>query len=133
MQTTTRTVYLQRKRRRTRNKILRTIYAYKNLIAVIALSAMLITLSATITIWATNYQNSHAMRDFGRTKFFTSYTVQNHDTLWDISSEMIRTNPEYPDVKSYMNEVISINDLTFDGQIKYGEKLILPYFSENVQ
>ena len=59
-------------------------------------------------------------------KYYTSITVEEGDTLWDIAG--IYMSDEFSSVKKYIDEVKSINHLT-GNKIYAGEELIVPYYS----
>ena len=61
-------------------------------------------------------------------KYYTSITVQNGETLWDIADEYIDYN-EYSGKNAYIAEVQSINHLDHNSTIKAGQSLIVPYYS----
>lgn len=73
------------------------------------------------------YVDSFGEKDLGRQKYFTQYEVQNGDTIWDISSDMVKINPEYNSVRAYAAEVMQINHC--GENITSGNILILPYYS----
>ncbi len=61
-------------------------------------------------------------------KYYTSITVESGDTLWDIADKYIDYN-EYRDKNEYIKEVRSINHLSYNCDIQYGQILIVPYYS----
>ena len=99
----------------------------KHIVTIIvwAIIISIITVSALITAKIISVRNNSTMNDYGRTKYYTTYMVKYGDTLWDIASEMCSINPEYPDIRIYINEVRDVNNLY---NIKSGETIILPYF-----
>lgn len=60
-------------------------------------------------------------------KYFKSFEIGNGDTLWNIAEEHIDYS-YYDDMNEYIEEVVSINHLA-DDTIKYGQCIIIPYFS----
>lgn len=60
-------------------------------------------------------------------KYFKSFEIGNGDTLWNIAEEHIDYS-YYDDINEYIEEVVSINHLA-DNTIKYGQCIIIPYFS----
>lgn len=60
-------------------------------------------------------------------KYYTAVTVRRDDTLWDIASRYM--GEEYPSVKAYIREIKEVNGMKSDA-VYYGQKLILPYYSE---
>lgn len=80
-----------------------------------------------IFTWSTaEVQADDSMR-INERKYFTSYIVENDDTLWDIAVRHM--TPEYASVQSYIDEVVESNHLQ-DSHIKKGKMLILPYYSD---
>lgn len=63
-------------------------------------------------------------------KYYAAVTVQNNDTLWNIAQEHI--TEEYSSIKSYMKEIMEVNDMKNDA-VYYGQKLIVPYYSTEVK
>lgn len=70
------------------------------------------------------------MNDYGRTKVFATYIVEDGDTLWDIAGDLILLNPEYRDIRTYIYEVQSINHIPDNGKITEGKAIIIPYFKD---
>lgn len=56
-------------------------------------------------------------------KTYISIKINNDDTLWEIGQEYI--NWDYYDISSYVNEIISINNIQ-NSHIYAGEKIIIP-------
>lgn len=94
---------------------------------IIVVITILLTVLITSKVCRHNYD--YTMKDYGRTKYFTTYDVENGDTLWSIAAEMVVENPEYPSVRKYIAEVKSINNLYSD-KITSGNTLVIPYFDE---
>lgn len=63
-------------------------------------------------------------------KYYTAVTVRCNDTLWDIASRHM--GEEYSSVKAYIKEIKEVNGMKSDA-VYYGQKLILPYYSEEVK
>lgn len=61
-------------------------------------------------------------------KYFKTCEIGNDDTLWSIAKENIDYS-YYDDINEYIEEVICINHLKSD-TIKYGQSIIIPYFSK---
>lgn len=61
-------------------------------------------------------------------KYYTSIMVAYGDTLWELADEYIDYN-EYKDKEAYIAEVKNINHLDADSDIKAGQYLIVPYYS----
>lgn len=68
-------------------------------------------------------------------KYYTGITVRPGDTLWSIAEEQFKNNRQtassYKGVRSYMKEVISLNDLNDGNYLLAGQKLIVPYYSSD--
>ncbi len=61
-------------------------------------------------------------------KYYTSYYVQNGDTLWDLAGEYMDDGGHYTR-QSWVKEVIGMNSLNRDGKIMVGQHLSVPYYS----
>lgn len=61
-------------------------------------------------------------------KYYTNITVASGETLWEISERYIDYS-QYKDKNVYIAEVQQINHLDAVGSIKAGQKLIIPYYS----
>ncbi len=73
--------------------------------------------------------NSKAVEETDVTyKYFKSLQIDKDDTLWSIAKEHIDYS-YYDNVNDYIEEVKSINHLK-DDTIKYGQCIIIPYFSD---
>lgn len=59
-------------------------------------------------------------------KMYTSIVVDNNQTLWDIASE---NSLGYHDYNEYMEEVAFINHLEDVNDIKFGQTIVIPYYS----
>ena len=61
--------------------------------------------------------------------------IKYGDTLWSIAEEQFKNNRQtassYKGVRSYMKEVISLNDLNDGNYLLAGQKLIVPYYSSD--
>lgn len=93
--------------------------------------AGLVVLGILIGIFLANFANKLAsrnqMRDYGRELCYAEYTVQSGDTLWSISVDLAALNPEFTDVRQYLNLLQETNRLYSD-YIREGEKLTIPYY-----
>ena len=73
--------------------------------------------------------NSKAVEETDVTyKYFKSFEIGKEDTLWSIAKEHIDYT-YYDDINDYIEEVMNINHLK-DDTIKYGQCIIIPYFSD---
>lgn len=61
-------------------------------------------------------------------KYYTNITVEQGETLWEISDRYI-DYAQYRDKEEYITEVCRINHLNTDGSIRSGQKLLVPYYS----
>uniref|UniRef100_UPI0040569191 LysM peptidoglycan-binding domain-containing protein n=1 Tax=Acetatifactor sp. TaxID=1872090 RepID=UPI0040569191 len=61
-------------------------------------------------------------------KYYTNITVAYGDTVWDLADDYIDYS-QYEDKESYLIEVKSINHLDEELNIRAGQNLILPYYS----
>ena len=61
-------------------------------------------------------------------KYYTSLTVENGETLWDIADKYVDYD-HYKNKNSYITEVQHINHLDENCSIDAGQILILPYYS----
>lgn len=80
-----------------------------------------------ISICAVSYRSIRTSASSGF-KYYTSVTVENGETLWDIADEFIDYN-YYKNKNSYITEVQNINHLDENCSIDAGQILILPYYS----
>lgn len=92
-----------------------------SVIPVMVLVVILIVLFSSFSI------SAGESSDENRTKYFTTLTVEDGDSLWSIATEY-KSN-EYSNISDYIDEVMSINNLETD-LIKKGETIIIPYYSE---
>ena len=60
------------------------------------------------------------------TKYYTCITVNQGDTLWDIADKYM--TDEYSSRQEYIDEVVSINNLTNESSITAGTNLLIPYY-----
>lgn len=62
-------------------------------------------------------------------KYYTNITVSYGETLWDIA-DIYMDYEQYDDKAEYIAEVKNINHLDAEGNIKAGQFLVVPYFSQ---
>lgn len=105
----------QRRRRRAIRK--RMLTAAAAVAAVLILSMVLSGFSGIAVTKAPSY------------KYYTAVTVHRGDTLWSIASGHV--SDEYASVNDYIREIKEINGME-TSRVYYGQKLILPYYSEEV-
>lgn len=80
-----------------------------------------------IFVCAVSYRSIRTSASSGF-KYYTSVTVENGETLWDIADEYVDYN-YYKNKNSYITEVQGINHLNDNCSISAGQILILPYYS----
>ena len=80
-----------------------------------------------IFIYTISYQSIRTSAGNGF-KYYTSVTVENGETLWDIADKFV-DYCYYKNKNSYIKEVQSINHLDENCSIDAGQILILPYYS----
>jgi nucleoid-associated protein YgaU len=61
-------------------------------------------------------------------KYYTTVTVQSGDTLWSIADDYIDYS-EYKNKEAYISEVKSINRMDDTADIRSGQKITVPYYS----
>jgi len=64
-------------------------------------------------------------------KYYTFYTVEPGDSLWNVADEYCELG--YEDHFDYIDEVMFINHLDNSDDIVSGETLVLPYYSYEVK
>ncbi len=64
-------------------------------------------------------------------KYYMSITVRQGDTLWSIAEDRLNneTASGYKNLRSYIKEIISVNQLKDGNYLLAGQKLIVPYYS----
>lgn len=87
------------------------------------LAALCIALMGTMLV---NSVKTNASDGF---KYYTSITVENGDTLWNLADQYIDYT-HYKSRSSYISEVRHINHLDEKCSIEAGQLLILPYYSD---
>lgn len=115
-------------RRIRNNRIRRKRQLYRNIAACLFTVFLIISLSFAFFSFKTKAQSSDEEILY---KYYKSIVVENGDTLWGYAE--IYGNTEYYDsYETYIKEVMHINFLP-DEQITYGQHLILPYYSPDIQ
>jgi len=72
--------------------------------------------------------NATGHNDSVNFKYYTNITVASGETLWEISDRYIDYT-QYKNKDAYITEVQHINHLDANSSIKAGQKLIIPYYS----
>jgi len=60
----------------------------------------------------------------GASKVYLQVFVEPGDTVWSIAQE--RIDRDFYDIRSYVNEIISINHLEENGKLYAGTKILIP-------
>ncbi|MBR5508665.1 MAG: LysM peptidoglycan-binding domain-containing protein [Lachnospiraceae bacterium] len=63
-------------------------------------------------------------------KYYANIEIQRGDTLWGIADDYMDT-VHYTNRTEYLNEIMKINDMV-DSKLITGQKIIVPYFSDQV-
>lgn len=105
------------KKRRQREILQKTVFAFFTLCLVIGLS---ISYQALIT-------KASSPSDTIQYKYYKSVSVAYGETLWSLASENYTNG--YESIYDYIYEVKEINHLSEDEAVLAGQALILPYYS----
>ena len=81
-----------------------------------------------IILYGSDKTKSYAEETQTRYKYYTDIYIDYGDTLWDIANQYM--TEEYTSIQSYIKEVCEINSMTYDDAIYYGQRLIIPYYSD---
>ncbi len=79
---------------------------------------------------AMTFGRTHVTANQNSYKYYTDVTVEPEDSLWSIASDYYTEDCQ--DMNTYVNEIKSINGMVSD-EVKYGDVLIIPYFSEELK
>ncbi len=63
-------------------------------------------------------------------KYYTVITIEEGDTLWHYAEEYAGTG--YDSKNEYMKEVRHINNMMYSDQLISGNKIVLPYYSNEI-
>lgn len=87
-----------------------------------------------IVVGAISYHSISSSANTGKDelnfKYYTSITVAHGETLWDIADKYIDYDM-YENKSEYIAEVQNINHLSEECNIRSGQILIVPYYSNN--
>lgn len=87
-----------------------------------------------IVVGAISYHSISSSANTGKDelnfKYYTSITVAYGETLWDIADKYIDYDM-YENKSEYIAEVQNINHLSEECNIRSGQILIVPYYSNN--
>ena len=96
-------------------------------VAVIAATVVLVAVIVVAALRA-RYSTDDAIAT--ETKLYTMYTIEQGDSLWSIAEEHVDYD-HYDDIRDYVDEVVSINDLDNKNSITAGCNLVIPYYRED--
>lgn len=124
-----RTIIERRSERRIRNNRLRRQRELrKNFLLTIMTICFVITFSFSVNSFLSNAKTESEQISY---KYYKSITISHGDSLWSISQKYM-DDEHYASVKDYINEVKQLNSLKSDS-ISYGENIIVPYYSYELQ
>lgn len=96
----------------------------------------LITFIATVCLVGVCVISYHSLKSSANNgsdkialKYYTSVTVKSGETLWGIAEEYIDYS-QYKNKEQYIKEICSINNLEDSSAIRIGQRIVVPYFSE---
>jgi len=101
----------------------------KNVIRMCGIALVFIAVVACALIIGKSAVSTRAASASSGDKYYKSVTIQNGDTLWSIAEEYMDPN-EYSDIRVYINEIKSINNLRSD-TITHGQHLIVSYYKHD--
>lgn len=131
----TRTMAAPRRRETGVQKVMKTAkrmgrkFLRRHLVKLILIGLPLIGLIAGLFIGmkVTTYSQSVKLNDYGRMAAYKQYTVKSGDTIWGIASDLAALNPEYNDIRQYVEAIKTANQL-YTGDIKAGQTILIPYY-----
>ena len=93
---------------------------------IISLSALILSIIIVFSIsgLVTNARSTNDKQEY---KYFTSYEVEQGDSLWLIASR--NSDDHYESVEEYMEEICIINSISKDSTLIAGNNIIIPYYS----
>lgn len=95
--------------------------------AVIAAAVVLVAVIVVAALRA-RYSTDDAIAT--ETKLYMMYTIEQGDSLWSIAEEHVDYD-HYDDIRDYVDEVVSINNLDNKNSITVGCNLVIPYYRED--
>lgn len=96
-------------------------------IALAALPIMGLLVGIMLTAAVMNYRFDRQTRDYGRELRYASYTVKSGDTMWSIAVDMAALNPEFQDVRQYLNLLQKTNH-NYGDYLQSGTTIMIPYY-----
>jgi nucleoid-associated protein YgaU len=91
---------------------------------------LILAVAATVMIFVmirTSSVSAKPSASEPKTRYYTSITIENHDTLWDIAGRYYNSSSE--NRRDYIRTVKKINGLT-DSTIKTGSRLVIYYWAD---
>ncbi len=70
----------------------------------------------------------NAMNDYGRELRYAEYEVRSGDTYWSIAKDLFVLNPEFTDIRQYVN-LLQKTNRSFD-YIRQGQTILIPYYAD---
>ncbi len=70
----------------------------------------------------------NAMNDYGRELRYAEYEVKSGDTYWSIAEDLYVLNPEFTDIRQYVN-LLQKTNRSFD-YIRQGQTILIPYYAD---
>ena len=119
-----RTEDIRSERRIIKNRIRRRREMRKNFLILVMTVCLIITCSVALSGFRANAKDDSSEVSY---KYYKSVFIQNDDTLWSLA-ERYMDGEHYDSTEDYIREVMRMNGLT-DDTIRYGEYLIVPYYS----
>lgn len=114
-------------RMRHRHRVQRIRRIRRNCILCVLTLFMITGLTLSISVLRSTAQDKDAVITY---KYFTSVTVEYGDTLYSLAEKY--TEGYDMELSDYVEEVMNINHLD-DEDIRSGQNLIVPYFSEELK
>lgn len=93
-------------------------------ITLVTIVSLIILLGSSIHALASSNDNRPV------NKYYTSITVEDGDTLWDIADEYI--SGYNVDKTDYIDEISELNNLS-DGNIHAGQSIVVAYYTRDVK
>lgn len=111
-------------KRRIRNRKRRTAQLRRRYVLSGVIIAVILVLSGTFGRFISRAQSPDEITQY---KYYTHITVGYGETLWNIADQYI--SDEYDSKKSYINEIVEINNLNDENSLYAGDTIVIPYYS----
>lgn len=110
----------------------RSIRNYKKRVAQLKGRLLLLGLLISILFVASGFFGKYMVKaqstdETNTYKYYTYITIEYGENLWTIAEENMGT--EYKTIKTYINEILHINNLEDANSIMTGQTIIIPYYS----